>query len=132
MRNLKSELTLLAGFFGLLLVVNFLMPPSVNAQTSEPFKNLQILPKDSTKMDVMNVMQDMTFAVGTRCSYCHVGEGDDLSTFDFASDARPGKEITRVMMRMTDDMNNNYLAEIDSEGEVTCLMCHQGQLQPEE
>jgi len=29
-------------------------------------------------------------------------------------------------------MNNNYLAEIDSEGEVTCLMCHQGQLQPEE
>jgi hypothetical protein len=132
MRNKRKWGVLLMGILGLSLMVTLLTPPSVNAQIVEPFKNLQIMPKNSTKMDVMNVMQDMTFAVGTRCSYCHVGEGDDLSTFDFASDARPGKEITRVMMRMTDDMNNNYLAEIDSEGEVTCLMCHQGQLKPEE
>ncbi len=132
MENPKSDFLFLTGLLGILLLVVFLMPPSVNAQIEGPFKNLQIMPKNSTKADVMGVMQDMTFAVGTRCSYCHVGEGNDLSTFDFASDARPGKEITRVMMRMTDDMNNNYLAEIDSEGEVTCLMCHQGQLQPEE
>lgn len=128
----KREFCFFAGLLGLLLMVVFLMPPSVNAQIEGPFTNLQIMPKNSTKEAVMSVMQDMTFSVGTRCSYCHVGEGDDLSTFDFASDARPGKEVTRVMMRMTDDMNNNYLAEIDSEGEVTCLMCHQGQLQPEE
>ena len=132
MKGEKRELFFLTGLLAILSMVVFLLPPSVNAQINGPFKNLQIMPKNSTKADVMGVMQDMTFAVGTRCSYCHVGEGNDLSTFDFVSDARPSKEITRVMMRMTEDMNSNYLAEIASEGEVTCLMCHQGQLQPEE
>ncbi len=101
-------------------------------QIPEKFENLKILSKDSSRMDVLNAMKDMTFALGTRCWFCHDGEGDDLSTFDFASDAKPTKATARIMMKMTQDINSKHISKLNTDHKVTCYTCHQGNTEPEE
>ena len=132
MKTKQKNFLLLAGLLSVSLLCVALAPLPANAQIPEKFENLQVLSKDANRMELISVMRDMTFALGTKCSYCHEGEGDDLSTFNFAADSKPGKKVTRVMMRMTNEMNDNYLSEIAAESAVTCQMCHQGQLKPEE
>ena len=63
-----------------------------------------------TRGEVTQVMRGFTRALGVRCQHCHVGEGNDLSKFDFASDAKPQKEIARKMMLMATDINGKHLA----------------------
>ena len=64
-------------------------------------ENLKVLPEDMPLPEVRRVMQGFTRALGVRCLYCHVGEeGKPPSTFDFASDEKEVKEVSRVMMRM--------------------------------
>ena len=102
------------------------------AQIRDKFENLQILPKDTSRMDLVNTMKDFTFALGTRCWYCHDGEGDDLSTFNFASDVKPAKAAARFMMQMVHDINTNYISKLDPDHRVTCYTCHRGKAEPEE
>jgi hypothetical protein len=120
--------------------------------------NLKVLPKDMTRQQVTRVMRGFTSALGVRCQHCHVGEGNDLSKFDFASDAKPTKEIARKMMLMAADINAKYRAGIvvpappaapDAAApaappaaaaptapaappgpKVTCFTCHRGALKP--
>ncbi len=47
--------------------------------------------------------------LGVRCEHCHVGEGNDLSKFDFASDARPAKAVARKMILMLRAINGPLL-----------------------
>ena len=72
-------------------------PIPATAQIPDKFENLQVLPKDTSRMDLINTMKDFAFALGTRCWYCHDGEGDDLSTFNFASDVH--RSIGHVILR---------------------------------
>ncbi len=73
-------------------------------------------------------------ALGVRCTFCHVGtEGQPLSTFDFASDARPHKELARGMIRMTQQLNRELIPAIVGESarpRVTCFTCHGGSEHP--
>ncbi len=112
----------------LLTVAALLLISSATAQIPEKFTNLKVVPKDIGQRDLINVMKDFTFALGTRCWYCHEGEGDDLSTFDFASDAKPAKEVSRRHYEMTQMINEKFFAA--SETKVECMTCHQGEAKP--
>lgn len=97
--------------------------------------NLQVLPKDIAKPDLVQVMRRFTGALGVRCEFCHVGEGNDLTKFDFASDDRRQKRNARLMLRMTTDINTKLtdVPEPRPAGTpaVTCYTCHRGETKPQ-
>ncbi|MGE5178738.1 MAG: c-type cytochrome [Bacteroidota bacterium] len=72
----------------------------------EHAKNLKVLSRDTAPDRLRTTMFGFTRALGVRCSHCHVGdEGQPLSTYDFASDRNPKKNMARGMMRMVRDVN---------------------------
>ena len=94
-----------------------------------PFKNLKILPKDIKRADLLATMKLFSQSLGVRCTFCHVGvDGTPLSTFDFASDAKPNKAIARDMLRLADRLNSQDLPAIGGliDPHVTCYTCHRG------
>jgi tetratricopeptide (TPR) repeat protein len=104
------------------------------AQIPDEFTNLKVLPEDIGKRDLMNIMRAFSGALGKRCHYCHVGEpGADLSTYDFASDEKEHKRIARIMMTMTNDINNTHMPKLEKESaiRVRCVTCHHGVNEPE-
>lgn len=96
------------------------------------FKNLQVLPKDISRPDLMNVMKLFAQSLGVRCTHCHVGEeGQPLSTFDFASDAKEKKLVARKMLAMVHRINAQDFGVADrSQAKVTCFTCHRGSVTP--
>lgn len=97
--------------------------------------NLKVLPKTMAPREVVNLMRGITMATGLRCSGCHVGEeGQPLTSYDFASDERRGKQVAREMMRMTRAINEQTIARLpdrpDSSLQVTCATCHRGVSRP--
>ena len=52
-----------------------------------PMTNLQILPKDTPRPQVIATMQAFTQSLGVACNYCHVQEGRGGRN-DFASDEK--------------------------------------------
>ena len=102
----------------------------------EKFTNLQVLPKDITRAELVQMMRGFSGQTGSRCSHCHLGEeGNDLSTYDFASDARPLKATARKMMLMTRAINGPLLEGVGTPAEpgspkVTCYTCHRGAKKP--
>jgi len=104
------------------------------AQIPDKFTNLKVLPKDISKRELMDVMRNFSMSLGTRCIHCHVGEeGKPLDTFDFASDDKEPKQVARVMMKMTGEINNTFLPETKRTDlvEVRCVTCHRGLEDPE-
>jgi len=119
-----------------LLLTNFSF-----AQIPDEFTNLQLLNKDINKRELINIMRNFAGALGVRCNYCHAGkEGmeaspNDLSTIDFASDKIPAKDITRVMMKMTSNINDEHLTQISEHSKsvnISCETCHKGMPAPPE
>src|SRR5262245_20172802 len=98
------------------------------AQGPPPPANLQVLPRSTSRREVTNVMKTYTQGLGVRCQYCHEYKGDnpdDLSTFDFASDAKSEKKTSRAMMRMAAVINKDLLkgvgeAPAAEQTKVTC------------
>jgi len=80
-------------------------------------------------------MKEFTQALGVRCEFCHVGEGNDLTQFDFASDDKRQKRNARVMLKMMSDINFKYLPDIPEPRPagtniVSCYTCHRGEKKP--
>ena len=100
--------------------------------------NAKVLRPDTPPDRLREIMRDFTRTVGVRCSYCHVGqEGQPLSTYDFASDANPHKDVARGMIRMVTRLNRELLPEaLRPEQEelqqplVNCYTCHRGSHHP--
>jgi hypothetical protein len=109
-------------------------PPSAQPPFAvPPFKNLKVLPKDITRPDLIANMKFFSQSLGVRCTYCHVGtEGQPLSTFDFASDAKEHKKIARDMMRLAQHINTDHLPAITGlpDAKITCFTCHRGSTKP--
>lgn len=115
----------------LLLAVGGLALPSVAQWPVTQLKNVQVLPEEITPRALVDTMRFFTQALGVRCSYCHVGkEGEPLSAYDFASDAKPEKEKTRVMLRMVAAINRDHLSTLSTRHQPTtvvqCATCHRG------
>ena len=94
-------------------------------------KNIKVLPDSIRGPRLGQVMRGFTGALGVRCEYCHVGQGD-LSNFDFASDEKPTKQKARVMLTMLQAINGTHLAELgEKRMTVTCSTCHHGLSRPQ-
>jgi hypothetical protein len=107
---------------------------STTAQIPDEFTNLEILPKDMKKRELVQVMRGFASALGKRCNYCHVGEDpSSLEGYDFASDDKEPKRIARIMMKMTADINGTHLSKLDENHttKVRCITCHHGVETPE-
>lgn len=117
----------LVVFVGLILLCGAFW--TVFGQIPAVFTNLKVMPQDIPQRELVDSMKNYTFALGTRCWYCHDGEGDDLSTFDFAADTKPTKDVARAHMKMVEDLNSSVFAE--SKQKVSCMTCHQGSAKPE-
>jgi hypothetical protein len=113
---------------GLVALVTVLLGErAVTAQTPAKFTNLQLLPKDISRPELIAVMRDFATALGVRCNHCHVGDDPDtLRGFDFASDSKRTKNLAREMMRMTREINDQLLPKANPPGapRVSCMTCH--------
>ncbi len=78
-------------------------------------------------------MREYEGQLGVDCEFCHA-RNPETKRNDFPSDANPVKERARVMIRMTDDLNTKYLAELskrETSDPITCGTCHRGVSHPE-
>lgn len=79
--------------------------------------NLKVL----TAENVEFTMQNITFALGVGCIYCH-----DLS--DLSLDSKPKKLKARMMLEMVRDINMKFG---DGKTHVTCWTCHRASTEPQ-
>jgi hypothetical protein len=100
----------------------------------EKFTNLQVLPKTITRAELVPIMRGFALQLGVRCEHCHVGEGPDLSKFDFASDSKPKKAVARQMLKMMTALNAQVAGIGDpapaGAQKITCFTCHRGAVKP--
>lgn len=127
----------------LLTVVGFLAFKATSGSAQgfrwpEEPKNLKVLPKDTKGAQLRQVMRGFASALKVRCEYCHVGEGSDLSKFDFASDEKITKRKARVMIQMVQAINQTHLSQLrdldrspQERIEVTCMTCHRTATKPQ-
>ena len=117
----------------MLFSAHLLGPPTVRGQfPPDSLQNLQALPKSMEVSELIDVMKGFAIGLGVRCHYCHIGEeGQPLAEFDFVSDDKPEKRKARVMIRMVQQINERYLADLEQRGsptvDVACVTCHRGQ-----
>lgn len=105
-------------------------PPAGGGQAPPPpMTNLQILPKDMPRPQVIAQMQAIAGALGVQCSYCHVQEGRGGRN-DMASDEKPAKKAARGMMLLTREINAKLPDAVghpaDQTTRVGCATCHRG------
>jgi len=120
-----------------------LVSTRASAQVPEKFTNLQVLPKDVSRRELVQTMRGWASALGMRCGHCHTGGNPDtLEGVDFPSDAKWEKRAARTMFRMVRALNNDYVGKLEprpvTAGQpvapalrVDCVTCHRGVPRPE-
>ena len=130
----REKLLLAAGCAAFLTAVATAQAPAppAAAPAPPPFKNLQVFPKNIGRPERISNMKFFAQSLGVRCTHCHVGtEGQPLSTFDFASDAKPTKLVARKMLAMVHRINSQDFGVTDfKDVKVTCFTCHRGSTKP--
>jgi hypothetical protein len=100
------------------------------------YKNLKVLPQNISSKALSKLMvDDFSDALGVGCGFCHA-QGKDSVSIDYASDAKPEKEMARMMMRMDLRINKQFFklkhpSFTDGPLVVTCNTCHNGKPHPE-
>ncbi len=113
--------------------------------------NLKVLPKTLTGQQVHDIMENWAGSLGVHCDTCHTSDPNNLGPngrprLKFDDDSKQEKLTARLMLKMTEDINNNYVSMIPKDkdhdhemeaGEhhglpVTCGTCHRGHQHPEE
>lgn len=124
-------------FAGIVLISFIVFGIAATTPPDEPkHKNLKILPKNISKEDLDKIMDGFKEALGVKCNFCHAPEADSSSHhLDFASDAKPEKNIARHMMKMTAKINKKYFSLYKDESGTTvpaisCITCHRGNPHP--
>jgi Photosynthetic reaction centre cytochrome C subunit len=138
----------LAATFAVLAVV--VGCAAVSQQKAEPprpddfqFHNLQVLPQNVTREELITTMRKFAQALGVECQHCHAalppgapppkarGHRDLDKPLDFASDAKTEKRSARTMMRML-AINRDYVSKVeDVYTTPSCWTCHRGKRQPD-
>lgn len=124
--------------FALLIVAVAAMGATANLQeTPQPNKNLKVLPKNISHDNLEKVMDEWKGALGVRCNFCHAPSADNPRKMDWASDAKPEKEMARQMLTMNNKINKKYFhGKKGTDGmmamaAVNCNTCHHGEAHPE-
>jgi hypothetical protein len=120
------------------------MQGGMGPHNSPPPTNLQVLPKDLTRAQVIDIMHHWAGDLGVECDTCHAAYADGrkgpngMPRLDFASDAKPQKRMARIMYTMTELDKKDYVAKVadmDTMGSpaapLTCGTCHRGNLDPQ-
>ena len=117
-------------------------PAAASPQQSRPHRprpqptNLQVLSKDFTGDQVVAIMHKFEDQLGVECDYCHAKNPTPSPTtghLDFASDANPMKDRARVMMHMSEEINQHFLTQLKTppaDQQVSCGTCHRGNAKP--
>lgn len=91
--------------------------------------NLQVMPKDTTREQLLQTMQQISQSLGVQCNYCHVQEGRGGRN-DMASDEKPTKKTARQMMIFARELNEKLPAVVGKSANETtrvgCMTCHRG------
>jgi hypothetical protein len=89
-------------------------------------KNLTVLPKNMPPAEVMKVMRAWNAALNVDCVFCHVGQvGKPLSSYDFVSDNKKRKDVSRLMLKASTAMNEAFKSvDSDEPPSVQCSTCH--------
>src|SRR6185436_21117271 len=102
-----------------------------------PPRNLQVLPKDLTRGEVVGRMRIIAASLGVRCEVCHVQVvgPDGRQQDDNAADDKETKKTAREMMKMVNDINDKYLIagmgkNLSDRQRVSCETCHHGLSKP--
>ena len=119
---------------GLIAMVFFGVAASKPIKSSH--ENLKVLPKEISNADLDSVMAGFERALGIGCEFCHSKSKINVSEYDYASDDKPEKEITRKMMKMTEMINKDFfdytiVYKANELMAVTCNTCHGGKPRPE-
>jgi len=99
--------------------------------------NLKVLPKDLTGEQVHEIMEKWEGSLGTHCNTCHAADPKNIGPngrprLNFADDSKEEKLTARLMYKMMEDINVNYIAKVPNSDEgVSCGTCHRGHLGPE-
>jgi hypothetical protein len=120
---------IVAGMLSVSPVLAAQAPPQQGAGGAPmpPITNLQILPKDMPRADLMTTMRGIAGAMGVQCTYCHIMEGRGGRN-DMAADEKPTKATARMMMRMVAGINTQLATAITKSDltKVNCGTCHRG------
>lgn len=116
-----------------LLVALLVLSSGATAQIPDKFTNLQALPKDIPKAQLVGLMRGYSGDLGVRCGFCHVGGNPDtLQGVNFASDENEKKKTARLMIRMMDSINKDQLTKLGMtpSPQVSCVTCHRRNSDP--
>ncbi|MGD0902161.1 MAG: c-type cytochrome [Terracidiphilus sp.] len=98
--------------------------------------NLKVLPKNLSGQQVHEIMERWEGSLGVHCSTCHTADPNNIGPngrprLNFADDSKAQKATARLMYKMTEDINGNYVIMVENSTPVTCGTCHRGHLDPE-
>jgi hypothetical protein len=124
-----KRIAIITACFATLLLMSFVI-----TKEERRYKNLKVLPKNTTKKEMDSVMHHFTASLGVKCNFCHQFNAEQKA-MDFVSDANEHKDIARQMMKMTARLNRKYFdvkdsKSLDAKLEVTCYTCHNGKAHP--
>ena len=125
-------------------------PAATPAATSQ-FKNVQVLPRDLSREQLIEIMRNFSRSLGVRCNFCHVvAQTEPKEVLDFPNDGKEEKRVARVMIQMTQQINGAWMDRVKAaepsaaqatppgaapngpgEMRVGCWTCHRGQREPE-
>ncbi|HJP61857.1 MAG TPA: c-type cytochrome [Mucilaginibacter sp.] len=131
---INKKITIAFGLFGAMALG---IAASMPQERPEPkLVNLKVFPKNISYRTLDHTMDVWSASLGVRCNFCHV-RNEQTNKMDFASDAKPEKNMAREMFKMTSKINKKFFkAEKDSlgmvmESSVNCNTCHNGNAHPE-
>jgi hypothetical protein len=131
-----KKFAVIAILFALTAIGMSAIRPTEN--NKPPKKNLKVLPKDISHDQLDSTMDSWKAALGVKCNFCHAPNADSTNHhLDFASDAKPEKNMARHMYTMTAKINKKYFSfDKDDQGKmitaVSCKTCHRGSPHPDE
>ncbi len=141
--NIKKKMITWLSTLGILVVVMGLYAFKSESSTNDGYvpqtqwKNLKVLPQDISKDSLDYLMNNYSLSLGVKCTHCHAISKEDPTKLDFPSDVKIEKEIARVMIKMTNDLNDTIFKPHFPDPKpkqvsvVNCVMCHRGTVNPE-
>ena len=128
---MKNKIIVVLGLFAFVFIGIAATKPGSNKE-----RNLKVLAKNISNADLDSVMEGYSKALNVSCDFCHAESKTIKDDIDYASDDKPEKEITRMMMKLTAAVNKDYFdyTIVYKAGEtmaVSCYTCHDGFPRPD-